>query len=423
MRVLMLPEPDVLARERAMLQRLEIGLADDGVRVLHAVPWSMIQSGHDESTGLYSTPIGWYDSGPPFTQSLRARLLARSIRAAAPAASARALDVVHAIGRASWAVGADVARRARAGLVLELTDPADVAPAAALAARFGASAEAPALDLQNPPTPRGTCILSCAGQRIADAAAAKLGPHAALASNWGVHPGDPHRPPLDPDRSLTVAILSTGTNPAALRATLEGLARLATRAPGLVILLDADLAAKLPIWAWVCGPRAAPPLSAPAPNAAPNTTTATPRPDAPGLAQRLSLIADLESKRDATLRADILAIAEPLQQHRTLVLDAMANGMLVVAPPGDAVDILIPGQTCESVPPAPASAPIADAWADAIWRLATDHPRAAALRDSAARFVATSRPASRHVLATLRAYELAAGVRADGSPLEAEIKR
>src|SRR5690606_40955555 len=99
------------AREQAMLLRIEVGLADEGVRVLHALP--------EDAEGLISEEaaargITYRPRGP--LPSLRVR--ASSALEAALAqpvfgegGKAR-VDIVHAFGRDAWAISAEIARQA-----------------------------------------------------------------------------------------------------------------------------------------------------------------------------------------------------------------------------------------------------------------------------------------------------------------------
>ena len=101
--------------------------------------------------------------------------------------------------------------------------------------------------------------------------------------------------------------------------------------------------------------------------------------------------------REAILRLDALIVAEPSGRVRSMVLDAMACGMSVVAAADPAIGYLIDGVTARLV-----KGTDAGEWENAVKELGRPMP---ALRASARAWVATNRSASSHVAAVLRAYE------------------
>ena len=139
----------------------------------------------------------------------------------------------------------------------------------------------------------------------------------------------------------------------------------------------------------------------------------------PELRGRVSLISSLEGRRELVLHADVLLVpgmasmtargegvpggtsgTPGTTRHHSLVLDAMACGMLVVATQDAGAQHLVDGQTCVLVPPG-------EAWGDGLARalgaLLADAPRAASLRASARAYVSANRSASGQVGAWLAA--------------------
>jgi hypothetical protein len=359
-RVLILPDADFLQREHAMLARLEVGLADEGARVIHAMPRSVDPI---DATAVYSTPVSYHDLGLPFTLPLRAAELVRGLPAEG---DHPAVDVVYAAGRGAWGMAVEVGRRAGAAVLVEVWSHSLIAPAARLAARVRGGGGRGLLRLLAP-------------DPVLLAALARQVPANQLAEvPWGVHPGEARRGPIDPAASLSIALLASGDDPLAVKAAVEALPAVVAGAPGAMMIADARVAERVPLWKWAT---------------------------AAGVASRVTVIADLEGRRELVLTGDVLLIPEALGDHRSIVLDAMAMGMLVAARPDPMVDWLTGGIHV---------APIAEADAEAVsrvlLRLATDAPAAAAQRSSAAALVETRRSGSAHVRALLAVCDAVSAV-------------
>lgn len=77
MRAVLVLDSLFATRERELISRLEIGLADEGVRVAHAVPWTDLIG---QQAGLYSVSVGYVPTGLPFTLPQRARMLRETLQ-------------------------------------------------------------------------------------------------------------------------------------------------------------------------------------------------------------------------------------------------------------------------------------------------------------------------------------------------------
>ncbi|MGQ0628439.1 MAG: hypothetical protein ACT4PL_10125 [Phycisphaerales bacterium] len=298
MRVVILPDVDFLTREQAMLGRLEIGLADEGVRVVHAIPAS---AEAPEAAGVYSTTVTYLDKGVPFSAPLRISALVRTLSQAIDDRSPRGLPVVDAVyapGERAWPFAVELGRRLNAGVLLDVWKAALAPAARQLASRVCTRSVVRGLSLRflAPDNPSAALL-----RRDIPSALAPVVP-------WGVHPGEIERAGTvasgGAGETFTVVLLATGADGLAVRAALEGLSRVASQHPGLLVLVDAGATERLPIWAWA---------------------------KAHGLTDRLSVISDLEGRRDLVLHADMLIVTEASGEHRSLVLDAFASRMLVVA--------------------------------------------------------------------------------------------
>lgn len=363
-----------------MLQRLEIGLADEGVRVLHAIPGSARErpggEGPDggDAAVVYSTPVTYHDRGLPFTLPLRLSALLTAMEAAAPwdlAAGERPVDLVYALGQSAWPMALALCRRARAAPLIEVWSNTLVSSAVGHWRR----AMAGALSGDEAAFTRRLAPMFLAPMSgLAAELGRQLPAGRVMHVPWGVHPGDDRARVIDPAGGLNIAILATGRQPAAVDAAVRALGVVAEKIPGLLVFADATLGPSLKVWKSGAA-------------------------DGP-MATRLNVIADLEAHRELVIQADVLLIPEPLGELRSLVLDAMAAGMLVIAAADPLADHLVDGQTAITVPK-----PTADALAGAIFALAFDPARAAGLRLSAAKYIHDHRAASAQVRQLLAALD------------------
>jgi glycosyltransferase involved in cell wall biosynthesis len=119
-----------------------------------------------------------------------------------------------------------------------------------------------------------------------------------------------------------------------------------------------------------------------------------------GLSERFTLAPDVEARRELALRGDALVLPEALGEHRTLTLDAMAAGMVVIAAADPLVSVLVDTRTARLV-----DKPSAERWAGALRWLAESRDPARALALAAREHVRAQCRASAHVAAVMDAYE------------------
>lgn len=356
MRVLIIADEGFALRERAMLSRLEVGLADEGVRVVHGLP-----AGTAAPTEVFSQSIT-YEPGTGLGLRWRAQRFARSLEALAdPNAPGRPVDLIHVFGERAWGIAAETAALTGAGLVVELWRAALVPEAARLRAGgeqgsggIVALAPDPAIArLMQEHDPGGAMPV-----RIAP---------------WGVHTPPAPVEVLRPGRVASAVLIGSGRNPAALAAAVEGLAGAMARVPDLMAFAESQVVETARLWPLI---------------------------KRLGITDRFTLAPDLESRRELALRADLLLFPESLGEHRSITLDAMAAGMLVVAAADPAVGVLIDQTTAILVP-----TPRPDPWRDALAQPFADPEAARKLALSAREHIRQHRRASTHVSAVVDAYE------------------
>lgn len=352
MRILTLADHIFASRERALVTRLEVGFADESVRVVHAVPEGAAAALPGE---VYSQSFTYSEGGLLISRAVRVRKLVEQLDSLRTADEERAVDVVHVFGGAAWSLGIEVARQTGAGLALEVW-------------RAGLVSRARNLRVtgQLPPV---FFSPDAAIERLLRAEDPGI---AVRSTPWGVHTPDQPRPILRPGRAPTAMVVGGGRDLHAFGAALRGLAVAARSYPDLMIFMD--------------------PLPARA------TTIARLARDL-GLRRHLSMIEGLENRRDLLLQGDLLIQPESGGEQRSIVLDAMASGLVIVAAQDPLISSLIDGVTAYLVrKPDPA------AWGSAICGILERPEQARTLVASARQWVRQHRKASDHVRAVLESY-------------------
>jgi glycosyltransferase involved in cell wall biosynthesis len=373
-RAVLIQDRSFAHRERMLLSRLAVGLADEGVQIVEAVPRSESEL-VCEPTEVFATRVDYADVGLPLTVGLRAADLEYRIRGGPP--HWEGVEIVHAFGEGCWPIAAALAARSGAALVLEVWR-SGLAPAAARA-----------VGMYRAGTGRGRradvrVLLLAQDRALAEEVSRVPCSGAPIVAPWGVHPSNAERDRLNPELALAATIMTVVSPPTpacvkSVRAALGGMALLRESVPGLMLFADAVSAERVPLWSMV--------------------RTA-------GLADRFSLVHRLESRRDLVLQSDLLILPEMHGEHRTLLLDAMAEGVLVVAARDPTNSALIDGETCIQVQTAaPGTRAEPRSWAEAVQRLLADPATARAVRAGAAKFVREHRQASRYIRWVLDVYD------------------
>jgi hypothetical protein len=351
MRVLILTDESFASRERALLSRMEVGLADDGVRVIHAVPRKAARWHQPE---VFSHEITYEARGLAFSRGWRVRQVLHELEELA-GAEGRPADVIHAFGRGCWSFASELAGLTGAGLAIELWS----AELLGVRPPSGADGHAPIYFVPDAGLERAV--------RTQDPnLSVRLTP-------WGVHTPPQPAEILAPGKTVSIVIAGSGEDGPAMAGALEGLAAIAARHAEIMIFADA---------------------------AAVRTSGAWPVVRQLGLLDRFTLIPDLEARRELALRGDMLLVPEALGQHRSIVLDAMGHGMLVVGVADPLNSCLADGRTARLV-----DKPKGDGWATALGWALNDPAQARSLAWAGREYVRLNRRASSHVASVVDAYE------------------
>jgi glycosyltransferase involved in cell wall biosynthesis len=384
MRVLILTDTMFAAREWEMLSRVEIGLAAEGVQVVHAMPTDAVAHvlpGGSAAGELpvFSTLIPFTPSSVPFTLGLRAQRLLDAVRERLDLEDEeRGFDLVHAFGGGVVPLALEAARREGTPVVVEVWRSGMASRLHSLLrgySRDGRAAEGTAGRAGG----RGGVILSAPDGAIEkEIIAADLPGHPAVrVVPWGVHMPEWVRAMPFAASTFSAMIIGSGHDPGALASALEGLARACPPGRELLVFVDADAGRRGRLW------RVANRL---------------------GITGAVSFVDNLEARRDLLVAGDILLAPEARGEHRTALLEAFACEMLVVAAKDPRVSWLRDGETARLVEPGDPRG-----WETAIRGLTEAPGVARSLAQSAKLFVSQRHLASSQLLALVELYQWAAG--------------
>lgn len=361
MRSLMLMDAVFAGRELGMLQRLAVGLTQEQVQVLVGVPAGCEVAAR---LGLMEEPLVFHAGGLSLTLPLRAAHLASGVVRRAGEAG---VSVVHAFGERVWGLACGVGRALDVPVVFDVWRQGAVTRARSIALREAGRVTVLAAD----PAIERALLRDGAGPTV------RPGP-------WGVYvPGDssltPGRVlrPASGERAapIAVAVLGSGLDRSSAVAAFTGLARLARQRQELMLFIDQEAARNAELWR--LGGRL-------------------------GVRERLTVVEHSEAARQLVLRCDLVLHPDRRGELRTVLLDAMAAGVPVIAAADPTLGVLIDGRTARLV-----DGSSAEAWAAAIEALLADPAPAVALASSARAYLREHRRVSSQVAAVIDAYEQA----------------
>jgi len=353
MRALMLADGSFSWRERLMLTRLEVGLADIGVHVTRADPEREDRRQH-VAVGLTSASITYQRIGLLNAPRSQAQALVHQLAQLKPSPDDAPVDVVYAFGEDCWTLAIETANQLDAACALELWSKRSIELIPKTERRCERAGVqllwlAPDEPIRNAALERG-CSAPC---RV---------------SRWGVHTSDAKRE-WDPSRrARSIAIVTSGADTPAVIGALEGITRIVRSASNTLVFLDAKAMSDHDrVWR---------------------------RAESLELLENLSVIPDMEARRELVLRCDLMLLPESRGEHRTLTLDAMASGMIVVAQRDPLVACLD-----ESGPAVLVEDSDPGSWEDAIRSVLRDPETAQNAIDAGREFVRNNRRASDHAQA------------------------
>jgi hypothetical protein len=359
MRVLILADAQFAKHERALIERVVVGLAVEGIEAQLVLPKDRDLWGF--GVGVLGDPIWYADRGLMITQKIRAMQIARSLSEQSDDSS-RPVDVIHVMGGGAWGMGKELARILDAGLALEVW-------------RAGLAENARGLNLD------------------ADDRAMFLVPERSFEANirraikdamvrcvpWGAYVPDKPVPVFRDDKLISVVLMGSGRQSEFCQAAYEGIAEAIAQRSDVMIFANLELVERAGLWKRVKAQR---------------------------LQDRFTVIDRSEDRRDLLLRCDVLAYPETLHEERTLLLDAMGAGLVVIA--GD--DNMIQPLTEESGVLV-VSRPTPEQWADRVRSIVTSRDTAQKHASMVREYIRANRRSALHIESLCDAYSDLAATR------------
>ena len=358
MRVVIIADRLFASRERSMLARLQVGLADEGLRVVQALPIGV----EPASGGMLTETVSFEETGPPFSLHRRAAVTAQALLDSAKASDGDPPAVVHAFGSPVWDFGLALAEKLDAAFILE----AWRAGLARAVQRSFTKAHG-----------RAGQLVLCPDAKLAQQLRTEIPEAVVRHSPWGVYTDEPTRPVLQPGKAWSIMIAGAGYDRLAFATAFEAIADIVRTRPDMLVFADALAARRTDLWK----------LAARL-----------------GIRERLSLVDEMDTNRDLVLRGDMLILPEARGEQRTLVLEAMGRGMPVVAAADPLNGSLIDGRSALLVP-----ANERTRWVQQLEALLSTPELVTELTTSARAYIAEEHRPSRQVNCVIDAYEAAVG--------------
>ncbi|MFN0132223.1 MAG: glycosyltransferase [Phycisphaerales bacterium] len=348
MRVVLMADEAYAVRERAMLVRLGVGMADEGIRVIHATP----RAASNPSDDLSAEQVEYEGRGLTMSRGWRTRQFVERL-AEVPSGSEGPIGIVHVFGRGAWELAAETAHDLGVALAVEVASGEDAAAVADFHKSHGL---------------RGACLVT---DPLLEDRLRSMAPELAVrVTPWGVHAPSSPRAILEPERAPALLIVGGGEDRAALGGALDAIAAAAARWSDLAPFAEGDAVMRAGLWGRVRELK---------------------------LHERLTLVPDVQGRADLALMVDLMLFPRSAAP-RSIMLEAMAAGVAVVASADPLSSVLADGRTAR-VADSPA------AWTAAVVGLIESPESARALGRSAHQWVRHHRRASTHVAAVIDAYE------------------
>ncbi|MHC4948175.1 MAG: glycosyltransferase family 4 protein [Planctomycetota bacterium] len=328
MHIVLIVDAGRLHTEGAMLERLVRGLAEAGTEVTAILPEA--EDGSTPAFAPVDEPLACPMRVLPWMRRARRDLLVESIGRTVP-------DLVHAVGRRAWPIGLDLARVLERPAALEVWCAAHVrhAPRAA--------------------EPVAAYVVPTEG--IADALRQRVDPALVSVVPLGVEvPDAPAAAPGDTDRPVALAVLGGARDVPSYEALLGGLSRAVADRPQLQAFVELHGPHEHEIW------RSAQKLD---------------------LLGHVSALSDAADHRALLARCDALLLPERYGEVRSIMLEAMAGGMPVIAGDDPYLGLDPASDACTIV-----DRPDAEGWARALDRVLRDPEETRRLGEAARAWVA-----------------------------------
>jgi hypothetical protein len=291
MHVALIVDEERLAHEHTTLNRLSIGLIGDGVQLTRIIPETLPSAAADEveQRMALATKLQTPMKVLPWSRRGRTERLVEAMEKSPP-------DVLYAMGDEAWSLGLDLARTMERPVALDLWSAEQVR-------RVPRGHRAASVAAYTVPT---RPISEALGQRVDPALVRLVRTGVAM-------PAQPREILADPENDIALAILGGGRDVPAYRAMLAGLSTVVRVMPQIQAFLELSGPHEHDIW------QQARKLD---------------------LLHNVSAITDAARHRSLLTRCDVLLLPERFGEVRSVILEAMAFGMPVLAGDDPHLDML-----------------------------------------------------------------------------------
>lgn len=336
-----------LLHERIMLSRLCVGLIDVGCTLTRIVPaqpeTTGDEPGHSE-LGL-AARINVPMNVLPWMRKQRAQGIAQTLQRAMP-------DVLYAVGYESWQVALDLTKQIERPVALNVW-------CTQLLRQLPHHRSAEYINAYIAPT-----------RRLVDALRERVEPELVSYVPQGVAvPPEPWPVFAGADQTVSLAVVGGGADLVSYRALLGGLSRVFGEHGNVHVFMELRGPQQHEIW------RHANRLE---------------------MLSRVSAITDAAQFRTLLTQCDVLILPERMGELRSLVLEAMAMGLPVIAARDPMLNMLVSGETALVV-----EEPEPEPWSEAIRKLLSSHDFARELGLAGRRYVQENHRSSDQVAALL----------------------
>jgi glycosyltransferase involved in cell wall biosynthesis len=351
MNVLLIVDRLFVRHEQRLIERIASALLDEGLDARLIVPEAAMRS---SPLGTLVPVLTYADRGLSFTTRIRAGNIARQLRKKNPNTR---WDIVHAFGGQSWSLALELARLERAAFVAELWR-AGLAPRAKTIAQSAAD-DTPCLFLAPDPSL----------ERVAREAAPGIPLHTAP---WGVPSPPSPADILGDSRGLSVVFHSSGRSKSECVSAFEGVADTIKEIDNAHLFVNLEAARRAGLWG---------------------------RARTAGVLDKITLVDHIEHLRELALSADIYIAPDTIHEQRTMLLEALAQGLAVIATSPEQCSALIEDETAYIV-----HTHRRTQWSTKLRAVLNDHDHARTVAKGAWKHIREHRKVSTHMGAMTDAY-------------------
>ncbi|MHC4993317.1 MAG: glycosyltransferase family 4 protein [Planctomycetota bacterium] len=356
MHIGLIVDEERLLHEHVLLNRLAIGMIDHGAKLTRFVPDRPRIQGFDdleERVALIATRVDVPMRIPGWLRAARTRRLVAALERSVP-------DVLYAVGTRAWPVALDLAAAIERPVALDIWSAGQL--------RFVPRGRAAhVVSAYVAPTEPVARLLR---ERVEPELVSVIPPGVAI-------PPDPTPILREPDELIALAIVGSGRDVPAYTSMLAGLSRVVREMPQIQACIELRGPRAHAIWRE---------------------------------ARRLELLGNLSAIRDAApLRTlltgcDALLMPERFGEIRSLVLEAMASTMTIIAARDPYLEMLVDGETACSI-----TEDTPEAWARSMQRLFGDPEQARRLGRGARDLVVERYRSTDHVRLLMGVLERVVG--------------